>query len=121
MAIIEEFTTFSPRYTYEQIRKCSMFTYYFTKMFNANEVRFHGTVFAKVNELAPKFDYVMTHGILDDPNGPEYSSSRKTVKDMRKAIEDVLKSGYIIVDSDVKTSMLDVYNILAYKKSKKSK
>jgi hypothetical protein len=120
-AVIEEFTSgFSKSsFGYNQIQRCLQFTSKFTRMYNANNMYYDGIpLFVKIKDLIPQFEYTLSHGVLDDPNGHEYSTGVTSVKDMQKALANLLKSNYIILDTDVKDAMLQTFNIITRNKFK---
>jgi hypothetical protein len=120
--VIEEFSAeFTPSFSFHQIKKCLAFTHYFGQMYVQNEGYLAGTAFTKVRDLIPQFEYVISHGVLDDPNGSEYTSGKETLENMKTAIESILKSNFIIVDTRVKDHMSDTYNIISRKKFRKNK
>lgn len=110
---IEGFTQ-NMKLSYYEVKRCLAFRSDFSDMYVAHNKQLQGTPYQVVYENLANFEYAITSGALDDEAGPEYNSTVDKIKEMREAIDEVLKSSYTL-SSKYKTvynMMLETHQIL---------
>lgn len=82
--------------SYYEVKRCLEFRNTFSDLYVKHNRQLVGTPYQLVYEKLADFEYALTSGALDDETSPEYFKCVEKVRDMKRAIDEVLKSSYTL-------------------------
>ena len=107
---IEGYT--NSKLTDQQVGTCIRFNMEYNAFYNRYRGQLDNTLYEQVYEKLGDFYYVLTSGILDDPNRYDYTVKIKALHEMRDVIGRVFASSQRISNPSILSLMYEVYGIL---------